>query len=381
MDKENAIEVREMSKTFKVQSDRANSLKALLVVKRKNRVEQHEVLKNINLDIKKGETVALIGTNGSGKSTLLKLMTKIIYPTEGTIKTQGKLTSLLELGAGFHPDFSGRENIYFNASIFGLTKKEIDKRIDSIIEFSELEAFIDEPIRTYSSGMYMRLAFSVAINVDAEILLIDEILAVGDQHFQDKCYAKLSELSASDKTIVIVSHSLDVVKKLCSRAIWVYKGCIRLDGAPAYVISEYLKQSAIDNKEKKREAIKLGTAESRGATFIDKPIDFTYVNENTKELKISGWSISDNPNSHCEVCIGKTLIATNPESRKDVFEVYAQDYAGFIDVDTIGWYATVDPNDFRDQVDEAGNLYITSKVILEDGKVIAEAKVTVFVED
>lgn len=381
MDKENAIEVREMSKTFKVQSDRANSLKALLVVKRKNRVEQHEVLKNINLDIKKGETVALIGTNGSGKSTLLKLMTKIIYPTEGTIKTQGKLTSLLELGAGFHPDFSGRENIYFNASIFGLTKKEIDKRIDSIIEFSELEAFIDEPIRTYSSGMYMRLAFSVAINVDAEILLIDEILAVGDQHFQDKCYAKLSELSASDKTIVIVSHSLDVVKKLCSRAIWVYKGSIRLDGAPAYVISEYLKQSAIDNKEKKKEAIKLGTAESRGATFIDKPIDFIYVNENTKELKISGWSISDNPNSHCEVCIGKTLIATNPESRKDVFEVYAQDYAGFIDVDTIGWYATVDPNDFRDQVDEAGNLYITSKVILEDGKVIAEAKVTVFVED
>lgn len=381
MDKENAIEVREMSKTFKVQSDRANSLKALLVVKRKNRVEQHEVLKNINLDIKKGETVALIGTNGSGKSTLLKLMTKIIYPTEGKIKTQGKLTSLLELGAGFHPDFSGRENIYFNASIFGLTKKEIDKRIDSIIEFSELEAFIDEPIRTYSSGMYMRLAFSVAINVDAEILLIDEILAVGDQHFQDKCYAKLSELSASDKTIVIVSHSLDVVKKLCSRAIWVYKGSIRLDGAPAYVISEYLKQSAIDNKEKKKEAIKLGTAESRGATFIDKPIDFTYVNENTKELKISGWSISDNPNSHCEVCIGKTLIATNPESRKDVFEVYAQDYAGFIDVDTIGWYATVDPNDFRDQVDEAGNLYITSKVILEDGKVIAEAKVTVFVED
>ena len=381
MDKENAIEVREMSKTFKVQSDRANSLKALLVVKRKNRVEQHEVLKNINLDIKKGETVALIGTNGSGKSTLLKLMTKIIYPTEGTIKTQGKLTSLLELGAGFHPDFSGRENIYFNASIFGLTKKEIDKRIDSIIEFSELEAFIDEPIRTYSSGMYMRLAFSVAINVDAEILLIDEILAVGDQHFQDKCYAKLSELSASDKTIVIVSHSLDVVKKLCSRAICVYKGCIRLDGAPAYVISEYLKQSAIDNKEKKREAIKLGTAESRGATFIDKPIDFTYVNENTKELKISGWSISDNPNSHCEVCIGKTLIATNPEPRKDVFEVYAQDYAGFIDADTIGWYATVDPNDFRDQVDEAGNLYITSKVILEDGKVIAEAKVTVFVED
>lgn len=193
------------------------------------------------MDIKKGDTVALIGTNGSGKSTLLKLMTKIIYPTSGQIQTCGKLTSLLELGAGFHPDFTGRENIYFNASIFGLTRKEIEARMDDIINFSELGNFIDEPIRTYSSGMYMRLAFSIAINVDADILLIDEILAVGDQHFQDKCYAKLEELRDSDKTIVIVSHSLSVVKKLCTRAIWIYKGTFKLDGDPTYVIDEYLK--------------------------------------------------------------------------------------------------------------------------------------------
>ena len=193
------------------------------------------------MDIKKGDTVALIGTNGSGKSTLFKLMTKIIYPTSGQIQTCGKLTSLLELGAGFHPDFTGRENIYFNASIFGLTRKEIEARMDDIINFSELGNFIDEPIRTYSSGMYMRLAFSIAINVDADILLIDEILAVGDQHFQDKCYAKLEELRDSDKTIVIVSHSLSVVKKLCTRAIWIYKGTFKLDGDPTYVIDEYLK--------------------------------------------------------------------------------------------------------------------------------------------
>jgi len=167
--------------------------------------------------------IGITGKSGSGKSTLLKLMTKIIYPNKGTLETDGKLTSLLELGAGFHPDFTGRENIYFNASIFGLTHQEIDKRINDIIEFSELGENIDNPIRTYSSGMYMRLAFSVAINVDAEILLIDEILAVGDQHFQDKCFAKLEELKNSDKTIVIVSHSLDVVKKLCNRAIWIYK--------------------------------------------------------------------------------------------------------------------------------------------------------------
>ena len=180
----NAIEVRNMYKSFKLQYDKPTTLKERLVFWTNGDKEYHEVLKNINIDIKKGETVALIGTNGSGKSTLLKLMTKIIYPNKGTIETSGKLTSLLELGAGFHPDFTGRENIYFNAAIFGLTRKEIEKRIDEIIEFSELGDFIDNPIRTYSSGMYMRLAFSIAINVDAEILLIDEILAVGDQHFQ-----------------------------------------------------------------------------------------------------------------------------------------------------------------------------------------------------
>ena len=149
-----------------------------------------------------------------GKSTLLKLMTKIIYPDKGTIKTHGKLTSLLELGAGFHPDFSGRENIYFNASIFGLTKAEIDQRVEKVIEFSELGEFIDNPVRTYSSGMYMRLAFSVAINVDADILLIDEILSVGDEHFQTKCFDKLHELKAQGKTIVFVTHSLRICRNI-----------------------------------------------------------------------------------------------------------------------------------------------------------------------
>ena len=168
--------------------------------------------------------------NGSGKSTLLKLMTKIIYPTQGKVETQGKLTSLLELGAGFHPDFSGRENIYFNASIFGLTRKEIDKRLDEIIEFSELQNFIDNPVRTYSSGMYMRLAFSVAINVDAEILLIDEILSVGDEHFQEKCFKKIEELKASGKTIVFVTHGMASVKRFCTRAVWLHQGVIKMDG-------------------------------------------------------------------------------------------------------------------------------------------------------
>ena len=237
-----AIKVDKVTKSFKLNSDKPNTLKEILIRGKKNRIEKRTVLNDISVEIKSGETVALIGVNGSGKSTLLKLMTKIIYPNKGSVETVGKLTSLLELGAGFHPDFTGRENIYFNASIFGLTKKDIDKRVDKIIEFSELDKYIDLPIRTYSSGMYMRLAFSVAINVDAEILLIDEILAVGDQHFQNKCFDKLEELSKSDKTIIIVSHSLDSIRKLCSRAIWINEGKIAMDGNCNEVLDKYLKE-------------------------------------------------------------------------------------------------------------------------------------------
>ena len=241
-DNEYAIECKNVSKSFKIYYDKASTLKEHLLFWNRNKSERYVALKDIDINIKKGETVALIGINGSGKSTLLKLMTKIYYPTSGKIITHGKLTSLLELGAGFHNDFTGRENIYFNAAIFGLTKEEIDKRIDTIIEFSELGEFIDNPVRTYSSGMYMRLAFSIAINVDAEILLIDEILAVGDQHFQEKCFNKLHELKESDKTIVIVTHSLDQVKNLCTRAIWIDEGLVALDGTPDEVIPAYLEK-------------------------------------------------------------------------------------------------------------------------------------------
>lgn len=237
------IIVNNVSKIFYVFMDKANSLKEKMLFWKRNKRETREVLKDVSLTIKNGEAVALIGVNGSGKSTLLKLMTKIIYPTNGEIITNGKLTSLLELGAGFHPDFSGRENIYFNASIFGLTKKQIDSRLEEIIEFSELRDFIDNPVRTYSSGMFMRLAFAVAINVDADILLVDEILSVGDQHFQEKCLNKMKELKAQGKTMVFVTHSLGSARELCDRAVWLNKGCIQLDGDVNEVIDEYLKET------------------------------------------------------------------------------------------------------------------------------------------
>ncbi len=240
-----AIVANNVYKTFDVYLDKANTIKErLLFLFSRNKKEKRVVLDGISTTIKKGEVVALIGTNGSGKSTLLKLMTKIIYPNKGTIETYGKLTSLLELGAGFHPDFSGRENIYFNASIFGLTRKQIDERLEDIIEFSELREFIDNPVRTYSSGMFMRLAFAVAINVDADILLIDEILSVGDEHFQKKCFDKMKDLKKQGKTMVFVTHNMNAVTELCDRAIWIYEGKIRMDGKPETIVNEYIKTTA-----------------------------------------------------------------------------------------------------------------------------------------
>ena len=180
-----------------------------------------EILHDINFEIRNTEKIAVVGRNGCGKSTTLKLLTKILKPNSGTVKVEGRVSSLIELGAGFHPDMSGRENIYINATIFGLKKEEIDERLEEIIRFSELEEYIDNPVRTYSSGMYMRLAFSVAIIVDADVLLIDEILGVGDVNFQAKCFQKLQEIKAEGTTIVIVSHSMGQIDQICDRCIWI----------------------------------------------------------------------------------------------------------------------------------------------------------------
>ncbi|MDD2957063.1 MAG: ABC transporter ATP-binding protein [Lachnospiraceae bacterium] len=247
MKPENVIEVRDVRKHFKVYYDKGHMLRERVISFYRNKYERREVLKGISFDVKKSESVGLIGKNGCGKSTTLKLLTKILRPNGGTIETKGRVCSLIELGAGFHPDMSGRENIYINASIFGIKAKEVDRRLADIVRFSELEDYIDNPVRTYSSGMYMRLAFSVAINVDADILLIDEILAVGDSSFQTKCFNKLKSLKEAGTTIVIVSHSLGQIEKLCDRAIWIDKGEIRKEGPSRQICKEYL-----DNMETAR---------------------------------------------------------------------------------------------------------------------------------
>ncbi|MGG4344459.1 ABC transporter ATP-binding protein [Paenibacillus lautus] len=234
-----AICIEHVSKSFKIYHDKSVTLKEKMLRLRSSNFTNFNAVNDVSLSINKGETVGLIGHNGCGKSTLLKLITKILYPDKGILKVNGRISSLIELGAGFHPDFTGRENIYTNASIFGLSRKEIDSKIDDIIEFSELGDFIENPVRTYSSGMYMRLAFSVAINVDPEILLIDEILSVGDANFQKKCFDKIESFKQNGATILIVAHDLGTIENICDRVVWMDKGRIVTQGEPDRVVDLY----------------------------------------------------------------------------------------------------------------------------------------------
>lgn len=193
--------------------------------------EKFRALDGVSLEIHQGERVALLGLNGSGKSTLLKLISGVMHPDEGDIRTRGRIAGLIEVGAGFHPDLTGRDNVYLNGAILGMTKEEIDANFDSIVEFSEIADFIDTEVKFYSSGMYLRLAFAVAVHTDPEIFLVDEILAVGDEPFQKKCIRKIKELSERGKTLVVVSHDLDMVSRLCERGVVLEKGRVVQDGA------------------------------------------------------------------------------------------------------------------------------------------------------
>ena len=250
-----AIKLENVSKIFRRRPLKRNytTLKESLLdfkwLKNRRRVRYVEALKDISLTIERGESIGIMGMNGSGKTTLLKLMAGIYKPTSGKMYIKGRVASLIGLGVGFHPEFTGRENIFINGIILGLSKKEIRKRFDDIVNFTELEDYIDEPVRTYSDGMFMRLAFTVATNVDPDTLLIDDILGVGDEFFRHKCAEKIAEFRRLGKTMVIVSHNLGAIERWCNRAVWLNDGMIREIGIPGKVVDSYRK--AIAEKEGK----------------------------------------------------------------------------------------------------------------------------------
>lgn len=241
MNKNTAIKVQNLTKTYKLYDKPIDRLKESLHPLKKKYHKEFYALNNVSFEIKKGETVGIIGKNGSGKSTLLKIITGVLTPTAGRVAIHGKISAILELGAGFNPEMTGLENIYLNTSINGMNKAQTDKKIDEIVAFAELGEFIHQPIKTYSSGMKARLAFAVSINVEPDILIVDEALSVGDAAFSRKCFAKMEEIRAKGATILFVSHSEGSVVALCSRAIWISNGNQIIDGTPKLVTGLYMK--------------------------------------------------------------------------------------------------------------------------------------------
>lgn len=237
-----AIVVEDLSKRFRLYSGQASSLKEAVTKRRRSSRREFWALRDVNLEIPEGSMYALIGHNGSGKSTLLRCIAGIYQPTTGVVHSSGRISALLELGSGFHPDLTGRENVYLNAAIIGLSRKEIDDVFDEVVAFAGVEDFIDTPIRHYSSGMYVRLGFSVAVHVDPEILIIDEVITVGDEEFQRRCYDHLYELRRRGVTIVVVSHSLGLVQAMCDEVAWLDHGEVQQSGRAVEVVGAYLKR-------------------------------------------------------------------------------------------------------------------------------------------
>lgn len=235
-----AVSVDNVSKSFRMYSERNQTLKSAIMRRRKSIHEDFWALKDVSFEVPEGSTFGLIGSNGSGKSTLLKCLANIYYPTKGTISHNGRIAAMLEVGSGFHSELSGRENIYLNGSILGMSRKLVDSRLEEIIDFSGVEKFIDQPVKNYSSGMYVRLGFAIAINIDPDILVVDEVLSVGDAEFQLKCFGRFRELKAEGKTVILVSHATATVQDMCDQAAWVNKGELMQVGDAQPTIQAYL---------------------------------------------------------------------------------------------------------------------------------------------
>jgi ABC-type polysaccharide/polyol phosphate transport system ATPase subunit len=349
----NAVEIKDICKKFKVYHNRESHLKyaVLNILKGKKARLSSEfwALKDINIEIEKGKTIGFIGRNGSGKSTLLKLMSQILYPDRGTIETHGKISTLIELGAGFHPELTGRENVYINASILGLSRTGVNQKFKEIVHFSGLESFIDNPVKTYSSGMYVRLGFSVAINIDPDILLVDEVLAVGDESFQKKCIKKIHELKKAEKTIVFVSHDLASVEELCDEVFLLHNGRLIKQGKPIDVISEYhrLLMGGSDLQVREEENIQDTAMVSNGKNrWGSKEVEITGVNfldKNGKETDFittgEAFRVRINYHAHSKIeqpVFGIAIYSdsgihiTGPNTKKEGFVIESIEGKGFV---------------------------------------------------
>ena len=274
-----ALEVSHLTKNFRLHTEKTNSIKQLVAARGRTRFAEFTAVDDVSFSVHEGEVFGVIGQNGSGKSTLLKCMAGILQPNSGWVKVHKRMSALLELGAGFHPELSGRDNIFLNAAILGMGRREIAARFDEIVEFSGLESFIDAPVKTYSSGMYVRLAFAVAINVDPRLLIVDEILAVGDVTFQQRCLEKFVEFRNDGRTIVLVTHDLGSVRNMCDRAIWLTHGAITGEGDPTDLVDAYTEMMLGNRNRNVDGSVRRGSGELQ-VTSVE-----LFVNDNPEPVK------------------------------------------------------------------------------------------------
>lgn len=269
-----AIRVNNVSKLYKLYDKPSDRFKESLGLSKKKRYKEHYALHNLNFEVKKGECVGIIGTNGAGKSTILKIITGVLNPTEGEVKIDGRISALLELGAGFNMEYTGIENIYLNGTMIGFSKEEIDAKLDDIISFADIGDFINQPVKTYSSGMFVRLAFAVAINIEPEILIVDEALSVGDVFFQSKCFKKFEEFKKLGKTILFVSHDLSSIEKYCDKAILLDHGKNVAEGIPIDIINKYKKimigmtVDEINENDNKNQTVKYNDTKAKNSNAV-----------------------------------------------------------------------------------------------------------------
>ena len=306
-----AISVKNLTKIYKLYDKPIDRLKETLSITKKKYHREHYALKDISFDVKEGESVGIIGTNGSGKSTILKIITGVLNQTSGELKVKGKISALLELGAGFNLEYTGMENIYLNGTMMGYTKEEIEKKLDNIINFADIGEFINQPVKTYSSGMFVRLAFAVAINIDPEILIVDEALSVGDVFFQAKCYKKFQEFRDMGKTIIFVSHDLKSVSKYCDKVILLNKGIFIEEGNPKKVIDTYKKILVNQfDKEIKNEKEKEKNIESKVLWKSKMNLNSNKLEYGNKDAEIIDFGILDENN-----------ILTNTVNKNESFRI------------------------------------------------------------
>lgn len=312
-EKKIAIQVKEIEKAYKLYDKPSDRLKEALGISGRKRYKEHYALKGVDMTIYQGETVGIIGTNGSGKSTILKIITGVLNPTKGAVEVNGRISALLELGAGFNMEYNGIENVYLNGTMIGFSKKEIDERMDQILEFADIGDYVYQPVKTYSSGMFVRLAFAVAINIDPEILIVDEALSVGDVFFQAKCYHKFEEFKKMGKTIVFVSHDLSSISKYCDRVMLLNQGIKLGEGSPKEMIDAYKQVLVGQYPLPEEDDSLLNDRELREAAGQREPVSEPGAEEQlknpelleygTKDAVIEDYYVTDEAGRHCSAVL------------------------------------------------------------------------------